>query len=140
MSELCPSFREMIEVIKRIGCTGQTLMCVESLEIKPHQVIHRALDSIDRKKIIRYIAIPSGRKSFSVKGSKGEEYIVINSFCSCPFFQRDVLEIQNHYTCKHEAACLIAEAGGLLEGAHTIHLSDDRFTERLLNFFSTTVD
>lgn len=75
------------------------------------QALSHALDLIDRRKLT-LICGPSGRRLFTVAGSKGQEYTCLLSeeYCTCPAFAHSVLAKNDNGMCKHLLACFILSA------------------------------
>uniref|UniRef100_A0A0G4IAB0 SWIM-type domain-containing protein n=1 Tax=Chromera velia CCMP2878 TaxID=1169474 RepID=A0A0G4IAB0_9ALVE len=108
-------FQECLESLERGGDQDGVWCALECLDSKHHgSVFPKALDVLDRGKV-RAVETEGGeRRFFLVRGSKGEEYLVLPGFCGCDFFQREVLGSGCHFTCKHEAAVRIGESLGML--------------------------
>jgi len=70
----------------------------------------RVLEVLDNSDIQWFRSIPSGRRFFRVQGSKNEQYVTTLFHCSCPGFTNQVVRENSHAMCKHQVACMLAEA------------------------------
>jgi predicted nucleic acid-binding Zn finger protein len=75
-----------------------------------HNLLERALDLIDKKKIVCYKTKSELNKILEIEGSQREVYKFFPeiNYCSCYSFRFQVLKNQQAYTCKHVLAARIA--------------------------------
>eukprot|EP00947_MAST-08B_sp_MAST-8B-sp1_P006487 g6487.t1 len=81
----------------------------------PDELLFKAIDLVQRKKICRVVARESGRECFQVESSesrsRNKQYLCVAGFCSCHQFQGKVLG-GGALFCKHGLAVRLATISG----------------------------
>ncbi|GJQ85069.1 hypothetical protein Trydic_g3725 [Trypoxylus dichotomus] len=98
--------------------------------------LEKALEILDRTKIVRYVCSNSKRSLYAI-GKRDKQFRLFENpnFCFCETFRKDVLEYNNLIMCEHVLALKLAKITG---GFNTEEMNDLHFVE-LLKMMSETI-
>ena len=111
----------------------------ELAHLFPSTTLIHALELIDKEKVIKFIAKPSGRVLFGVEPSqrggglklRNKAYKCIsNNYCTCQSFAFGVITRKETRYCKHLLAVILADAIGEFK---SIHVKDSEMGLLLLD-------
>eukprot|EP01079_Euglenida_sp_SAG-EU17-18_P004743 gene4743-4917_t len=86
---------------------------MRELNFVHYKALQQAVGIVDKGLVCRVVADPSERALYVVSGQKGTRYTTLDSFCSCPHFQMNVIGKGEAFMCKHLLAVhLVKLLGG----------------------------
>ncbi|KAK8893130.1 hypothetical protein M9Y10_021545 [Tritrichomonas musculus] len=130
------AFQEIIKQIEGKGVTHQNRMFLEV--ILPKQLIERTMKLIYQEAIIKYHCAMLSDRCFWSFNTRDKAYCVFcdndTSFCTCPSYEKDVIQEGRYPFCKHILATYICNAlrkKGEIKQFQIEDIDDDEFASSI---------
>lgn len=123
--------KEVFNILVAVGCSDEEIRAARLRAIVlvcPSRILQKAVDLADFPHAIRKIQVNPILSVFLVSSDQGQfrkrkfssdsrgNYIVLpGRYCSCPFYQENVLLRKTEWTCKHDVAVRLRLAFGSAE-------------------------
>ncbi|KAL0220889.1 hypothetical protein RCL1_000743 [Eukaryota sp. TZLM3-RCL] len=98
---------EILSAMDSAGIATLSSEMLEVLDILLPSTLEAALEIIDSGSISGLVGDISGRMVSTVSGTTGQQYVVLNNYCSCAAFSFSVMKDQS-IMCKHQLAVRLA--------------------------------